>query len=232
MDEPSRRDVGRAHPAATTDLPLAQSTADAPRVVVPERVFSFNGVVEGEIVTHAYTVENQGDRPLHFLDVRTSCGCTTARPPAPIDPGSSGQIVVSGDTDGYGGATFHMTVTVLTDDPIEPQIELELKGPVVKFATIEPARITLAGKCGEPVVIQAVITPNPDHPFRIADAIPDDRLADVIDVHLDRQPDGVYRIAVHNRLTTPGQYRGRIVLRTDSRLRPQLYLYVIGRIDA
>lgn len=217
--------------AEAADQPFGQSPAKAPKAVVVGNEYSFDEVLEGEIVTHAYVIENQGCAPLEILNIRTSCGCTTANRPDAIEPGTSGQIEVKGDTRGYGGHVFEKTITVITNDPLSPQLRLKLKGPVGFFARIEPTRIVLRGETGAALNAQATITPNPEHPFRIIEIASDRRLADKINLQV-KERDGSYLLTIDNRQTEPGQYRGRVVLKTDSTLRPQLFVYVIGDIKA
>ena len=217
--------------AVAGDRPFGQSPANAPKAVVVENEYSFDDVLEGEMVTHAYEIKNQGGVPLEILNIRTSCGCTTAKQPKAIEPGTSGQIEVQGDTRGYGGHVFDKTITVSTNDPLSPQLRLKLRGPVGLFARIEPTRIMLRGGAGASITARSTIAPNPKHPFRITEVIPDKRLADKINVQLDEH-EGKYLLTVDNRQTTPGQYRGQVTLKTDSTLRPKLFVYVFGDIKA
>lgn len=217
--------------AVASDPPVSQTMVEAPIAVVAERDFTFDEVLEGEVVTHAFIIENQGTASLRVLDVHTSCGCTTAQRPDSIAPGTSAQIVVKGDTHGYGGGIFNKTITVSTNDAIQPRIRLQLKGPVAVFARIEPGRISLLGEVGEDLQATTSIAPEPRYPFHIVKIIPDACLADKIEVHMEPSK-GSYSIVVRNRMAQPGQYRGRIVLITDSVLRPHLTLFVIGRITA
>ncbi|WP_319523978.1 hypothetical protein [uncultured Desulfosarcina sp.] len=50
-------------------------------------------------------------------------------------------------------------------------------------------------------------------------------------VQLDEH-EGKYLLSIDNRQTTPGQYRGQVTLKTDSTLRPKLFVYVFGDIEA
>ncbi|WP_319407684.1 DUF1573 domain-containing protein [uncultured Desulfosarcina sp.] len=217
--------------AVASDPPVSQTMAEAPKAVVAERAFTFDEVLEGEVVTHAFIIENQGTAWLKVRDVHTSCGCTMAQRPEAIAPGTSGQILVKGDTNGYGGGFFNKTITVTTNDAIQPRIRLRLNGPVAVFARIEPSRISLLGEAGEDLQAETSISPDPRYPFHIVKIIPDAPLADKIDAYMEQRK-GSYSIVVRNRMAQPGQYRGRIVLKTDSARRPQLTLFVIGRITA
>lgn len=206
-----------------------QIQSGTPKAVFVEKAFSFNEVLEGEMVTHAFLIENQGTASLKVLDVRTSCGCTTAKRPGIIAPGAQDRIVVKGNTNGYGGRVFHKTITVSTNDPRQPKIRLQLSGPVVQFAHIEPRHIVLRGRKDETVQAEAMITPNPKYPFRISSTEIDDQLAGKIGVQMEQRK-GIYHIIVSNRKPVQGDYRGRIMLKTDSATRPKLFLYVRGHI--
>ena len=218
--------------ALAADQPFGQSPANAPRAVIVEKEYTFDEVLEGEIVSHAFVIENKGSVPLEILDIRTSCGCTMASRPNAIEPGSSGQIEVKGDTRGYGGHGFDKSITVYTNDPLSPELHLRLMGPVGLFARIEPnRRIVLRGETGDSLSAQATIIPNSVHPFRIIKIEAERRLADKINVQLEEH-DGRYQVTIYNRQSVPGQYRGRVIVKTDSTLKGQLLLYVIGDIKA
>ncbi len=206
-----------------------QVQSGSPKAVVAQKAFTFNEVLEGEMVTHAFLIENQGTAPLKVLDVRTSCGCTTAQRPGTIAPGAQDRVVVKANTNGSGGRVFHKTITVSTNDPLQPRIELQLSGPVVQFARIEPSHIVLRGQKDETLQAEATITPNPKYPFRISSTEINNQLAEKVDVQM-QQRQGIYHIIVSNRKSEPGDYRGRIMLKTDNAARPILSLFVQGHI--
>jgi len=47
------------------------SADQKPKVVLPQGVFNFESVWEGDMVTHDYIVKNQGDAPLEIIKVDT-----------------------------------------------------------------------------------------------------------------------------------------------------------------
>lgn len=208
----------------------ALKTDTAPKAVATETEYAFDEVVEGEVITHAYPIENHGDAPLKILDVRTSCGCTTAKRPDTIAPNARDQIIVKGNTSGYGGGNFNKTITVFTNDPNQSEIRLHLSGPVAFFARIEPPYISLKGSTTEQVQAEATITQNPKHPFRITAVELDHRLDGKIDVQLEEQK-AIYRLKVRNLIKTPGSYQGRIIFKTDNTAHPKLSMYMRGRIQ-
>ena len=206
-----------------------QAQAGTPKAVVAQKAFSFSEVLEGETVTHAFLIENQGTAPLKVLDVRTGCGCTTAQRPEIIAPGAQDRIVVKANTNGYGGRVFDRAITVFTNDPVQPRIQLQLSGSVIQFARVEPRHIVLSGRRDETLQAKATITPNQKYPFHITSTHIDKPLAKMIDVQT-QQRDGIYYITVSNRKSAPGKYRGSIIFKTDSATRPTLTLFARGHI--
>ncbi len=43
-----------------------------PKLVMPHRSFTFEPVPDGTVITHDYTVKNQGDEPLEILEIGTT----------------------------------------------------------------------------------------------------------------------------------------------------------------
>jgi hypothetical protein len=202
-----------------------------PKAVFEEKVFTFEEVLEGEIVTHKFTIRNTGDAPLVIEQVRTSCGCTTAKKPDKIPPGGTDHIVVKGNTNRYGGRGFHKTIQVVTNDPEQKVTELKFDGVVARFAEIEPKRIGMSGVVGEKIAAATIITPTPKYDFKITAVEPNKDLKNKVDIQLSKHKKG-YKVSVHNKVSQPSIYRGRIIIKTDSPLKPQFDLYVYCRIKA
>jgi hypothetical protein len=121
-----------------------------------------------------FKYENIGSTPVHFNAVRTSCGCTAAKPAKEdVAPGEKGEIT----------ATFHIgdrigiqqkTVTVETNDPKNPTTVLKLKAiipallevqpPYVYWDGVEPLKpksITVHAPKGSPVTKVTVTSSDP-----------------------------------------------------------------------
>ncbi len=49
----------------------ADAPARAPRAMFPETVFTFGTVVEGNKVTHAFVLRNEGDAALQILNMKS-----------------------------------------------------------------------------------------------------------------------------------------------------------------
>lgn len=80
-------------------------------------------------VSCTFDFQNTGDEPLVFLDVRTSCGCTTPDYPRnPIAPGKMGKIKVTYNPTGRPGE-FERKVKIFTNT--NKRITLKITGVVV-----------------------------------------------------------------------------------------------------
>jgi hypothetical protein len=62
-----------ARGGATPDAPAAADAPekDAPEAVFPETRHAFDAVLDGQIVTHAYRLQNKGNAALEVVKVRT-----------------------------------------------------------------------------------------------------------------------------------------------------------------
>jgi len=105
-----------------------------PRADFPETTFDFGVLTQGATVQRAVPFENKGDAPLEILSVNTSCGCTAALPSERVvPPGGKSEILVGYDSRGKMGQ-INKVVTVQTNDPERPQVQLTVKGLVVASA--------------------------------------------------------------------------------------------------
>lgn len=132
--------------AALPTLPAAVPAwaADGgPAAVVAEPVFDAGLVPVGEKVEAEFTISNTGDAPLEITQVRPACGCTVAEYDEVIAPGGSGTVHAVVDTKSEVGANAK-AITVYTNDPRNPRLQLTIKSDVRPFLTLDPgyARFT------------------------------------------------------------------------------------------
>lgn len=114
-----------------------EATGPAPRAVIAEPLADLGAVDRGETVTHEFVIRNEGDAPLQILEVRPTCGCTVAEFDEVIPPGESGKVRASLDTTSIHGASAK-AITVLTNDPANPQLQLTLRVRVTEYLTFNP----------------------------------------------------------------------------------------------
>lgn len=120
---------------------LVSPVIAAPNLVVQNPSFDFGEVFQGGQVPHVFTFSNGGDETLVIDRVRSSCGCTAALiSEKNLPPGAAGEIKVSFDSTRFrGGVT--KTVYLYSNDPVQPVMQLFIKGTVKETVTIDPAQV-------------------------------------------------------------------------------------------
>ncbi len=103
-----------------------------PKASFTEKKFDFGKVEQGEVVTHDFEIYNTGDAPLKIFYVRSSCGCTAAKPANDtIPPGGKTSIHVKFNSGHYKGHQ-RKYVYVITNDPKNREIRFALTGIVLE----------------------------------------------------------------------------------------------------
>jgi hypothetical protein len=114
-----------------------------------------------------FKYENKGDTPIHFKNVKASCGCTTAAlAKNDVAPGEKGEITATfniGDRTGLQTKT----ITVDTDDAQSPTTVLTLKANIAQMLDLQPTFVfwqageeakpkTIFAKAGKGVTVKNV----------------------------------------------------------------------------
>lgn len=175
---------------------LAQGAAGKPKAVAVEPIKDVGFVTKGEMASNEFVIRNDGDAPLELREVRAACGCTVADYDKVIAPGKTGKVRVTVDTKSFNGPTAK-GVTVYTNDPAAPTLELTVRADVGQFIKIKPgyARfISVQGEEKEGKIVQTLWTPDKSpleivkvespYPYlkvRFWEAKPEERLAENAD---------------------------------------------------
>ena len=103
-----------------------------PSILFESRVYDFGQIKEEDgRKTARFAFKNIGNDTLKILNVRASCGCTTSDyTRTPVLPGQSGYVDVAYNPLGRPG-NFNKIVTVITNDPDNPNVVLTIKGIVI-----------------------------------------------------------------------------------------------------
>jgi uncharacterized protein DUF1573 len=110
------------------------ANADAPagaRIAVDPPSFDFGSVRAERLLQKDLALRNFGDAELVITKVSTTCGCTVAggyRKRVP--PGGSTTLRISFTTPAKAGPTAQ-TVTLQTNDPVRPRLDVMVKATVV-----------------------------------------------------------------------------------------------------
>ena len=118
-------------PAQSTAPIQTSVTGAAAKIVFKEAAnkHEFGIIPQGTPVSYSFTFSNTGKTPLVLTAVSASCGCITPEwPKGPIAPGGTASIKTT-----YNAVTvgqFTKTVTVVSNDPLNPTTILTIHGEV------------------------------------------------------------------------------------------------------
>ena len=112
-----------------------------PHMAFEELDYDFGIAGPGDRITHIFKFTNTGSEPLQITRVSTSCGCTAALlSKKEISPGSSGEIRTVFETKRFEGEQ-ETTITVHSNDPDDPKIELTIIGTIKRDVAVVPQGI-------------------------------------------------------------------------------------------
>jgi hypothetical protein len=112
-------------------------SAASPKISIDPMNKDVGTVAKGEKIDAVFIVKNDGVADLVISDARPSCGCTVASFDKTIKPGQTGKISASVDTKNFSGP-ITKTVSVVSNDPEQPQVNLTIKAIVKPFVEVEP----------------------------------------------------------------------------------------------
>lgn len=104
----------------------------SPKARVPESLYSYGTIRAGEKAGHDFLVYNDGTKPLIIRKVKSTCGCIKSSvTKSEIAPGEAGIIHIDFDSFGKEGKDSRV-INVYLNDPLLPEIKLEINGVVVR----------------------------------------------------------------------------------------------------
>ncbi|MBI5864442.1 MAG: DUF1573 domain-containing protein [Planctomycetes bacterium] len=128
--------------AAQSNKPAAagaKSPARGPRIQLSTAEWDFGSLWWGDACETEIEIANVGDAALEIKNVKTSCGCTAARPARnTLNPGERDRVRLSYDTQ-KGATQVYQTATFETNDPAQPAQVLVIRGEVRNLFDGEPS---------------------------------------------------------------------------------------------
>jgi hypothetical protein len=116
-----------------------------PRISFDRNNHDYGQVAYGDVVTTVFNVSNSGDEKLVILKLTASCGCT--RPVAQnleVPPGGKTEIIVTFDATRLKKAGVQrQSVSVVSNDPVNPSGELKLVADVIRQLSYEPETLAI-----------------------------------------------------------------------------------------
>jgi len=163
--------VGAQEPGV---IPGANSAPPGPqpKVQVENPLFDFGTATEATMVNHTFKLKNIGKGRLVITNVKTSCGCTAAKPEKnSLGPGEETEISVGFDTHFQKGHQVR-TITAFTNDPNTPQALMTIQGVVKQQVSATPSDVAFGKvKQGIEVSKEVIISDltNRKDPFLVTD---------------------------------------------------------------
>jgi hypothetical protein len=110
----------------------------APRIKVDQPHFDFGTMQRGTTKSHEFVIRNVGTAPLVLRSGGTTCKCTlseVANESIPAGGETKVKLEWSAKTD---SGPFRQTATILTNDPLQSQLELTVDGQILATSGVEP----------------------------------------------------------------------------------------------
>ena len=108
-----------------------EEKAKAASILFEKRDHNFGNVKQGDEVSTEFVFRNVGKKDLLIYKVKPSCGCTvSSASKSKLKPGESSTIKATFNSAGMVGSESK-TVTIVSNDPVNPEIVLTLKSTVL-----------------------------------------------------------------------------------------------------
>ena len=118
-------------PADVVNNPVSakgNSENDLPVIAFDKQEHDFGKLIQGEKVTYNFKFKNTGKTDLLISQVHSSCGCTVPDfPEEPIEPGKSGMIKVTFDSEGRSGIQNKAVTIVSNCQPNQTILKIKAK---------------------------------------------------------------------------------------------------------
>jgi hypothetical protein len=207
---------------------LAES-AQAPKMVLKERIFDFKQVYEGQTVTHNFLVFNQGDDTLKIERVKTTCSCSVVSFDSAIPPGGQGNVTVKVDTRGSDGRE-RWGVTIFTNDPKWKEATLDLRADVRSTIVLSASAVSFTGKSDVSSIRLVEIRSAIDRPLVIQPEAFD--LQGKVDYRVEETQKGKsFNVTFKNRPGPFDFYRGSLTFKTNFPEKREVTIWIFGRFN-
>ncbi|MBN2271766.1 MAG: DUF1573 domain-containing protein [Sedimentisphaerales bacterium] len=167
VSEPPKPEAVVPKAAVQEAAATAEPNASGPRIKFDNLIHDFGDMDPDSSNVCEFGFKNVGDALLKILNVKTDCGCTVfTLEKKEYAPGESGTLKIKYHSVARGGAVTRRTV-VTSNDPIEPNVTLTMKGKVVERIAYEPTKLNLLLKGGDQAPPTVTLTSLDGKPFSI-----------------------------------------------------------------
>jgi hypothetical protein len=156
-------------PAAVAPAaPAVEPNGPPPKIFVEQSTYDFGYVSPGSTNSCEFKFQNKGVGKLVISEITKTCGCTVPTlDKKEYAPGEGGAIKVEYHADqGAGIRTRHLYI--LSNDPVNPRVDLTIKAAIVQKVVCEPERLEYTLKGAKAGVAEITIKSVDDKPFAIS----------------------------------------------------------------
>lgn len=201
------------------------ATTNVPHIACDESTYDFGTVDPSQTVEHTFVIRNTGTLTLEITRVQPSCGCTVANiSEKSVPPGGESHITSRLSLQGRSGPQ-HKTIVVDSNDPLQPQTILTIKGEVGAAVSVQPAQITMPRvPTGSQPSTDVLVTGGDGTPFKVTavESTSDDLAAVVESLEEGKS----YRVNIALKKPLTGAFNATVVVRTDHPRRPTIEIPV------
>ncbi len=160
-----------------SQVPQIAEVGAEPDIEFDHKTADLGAIPRNEMLEHHFSFKNVGKKPLAIYSVETLCVCVSGRPTiAQVPAGESAAIVARVEPYRYEGNAPWKTLTVQTNDPDEPIINLTISAKIVDPVSLEPevvlfpsvrsgrnahAEVKLVQRANQKLVIKEIKTSSP-----------------------------------------------------------------------
>ncbi|HQH26615.1 MAG TPA: DUF1573 domain-containing protein [Oligoflexia bacterium] len=204
-----------------------------PQLVLEETEFDFGKVKQGTVVAHNFGLINRGNAPLKIGKIHPACGCTAAVVDQDtIEPGARTEIKTSFDTTGFKGRKVK-TIRLYTNDPRQSSAVLTIMGTVMADVVVEPELADFAKvPAGKTSALDIIAYTAENSSTKLLDARSHSPDLEVETQDYQERGRTGKKITLRLKDTLPpGQFRGRIALRTTDAKEPVVNIPVHAHVE-
>jgi len=201
----------------------------APQMAIKQQIRDFKSVLEGELLEHTFDVLNRGDESLIIERVKPDCSCSVVHFDSVIPPNGRSRITVKIDTQGFEGPE-RWVVKVFSNDPKWKEALLDLRATIKPVITLSGSPVFFSGKKNASVTGEVGISTELDRPLALT---PEQfTLAGKVIYSLSEIEKGKrYQVTFQNVAGKGENYRGYLKLKTNFPEKPDVTIWIIGRLD-
>ncbi len=204
-------------------LQVVVASAQSPAALLVEPEYGFGKVVSDETVEHSYVVRNSGDAMLRVTSVTMTPPLHPVKVQATIAPHQEARLMFALDASKVSGP-FDGHITLTTDDPKSPRLEMHFYGEVTPALEVTPKpAVVLVAQKGESKQGELELVNHGRAPIEISGIqYPKERVT----VHPETIESG-RRYKLHFALSPtapPGRNEDIVVIRTTSERSPEVRL--------